>query len=156
MIYIKMRPSNTEWRSLPNRSASIDFRELSLEDILIILWKSSTVLSGSEIPTEENIEEKAKEAIVNAKSHTYRFSSMTGDKVEWYFKKWIEDFNGKKIKTDFSDPGRFCPIWYDNINKKRNYMRNIANIVLSRKYQTKNIYNYDRLVIEDYDFPVEN
>ena len=151
-----MRPSNTEWRTLPNRSASIDFRELSLEDILIILWKASSVLSGSEIPTEENIEEKAKEAILNAKSYTYRFSSLTGDKVEWYFKKWIEDFNGKKIKTDFSDPGRFCPIWYDNINKKRNYMRNIANIVLGRKYQTKNIYNYDRLVIEDYDFPDEN
>ena len=135
-----MRPSKTEWRCLSNRPSSIDFKELSLEEILIILWKASTVLSGSEIPTEENIEMKAKEAIIKARPYTFKFPSIRGDSdVEWYFKKWIEDFNGKKIKADFSDPTRFCSIWYDKINKRDNYMREIANAVLYHKYKIKNM-----------------
>ena len=54
-------------------------------------------------------------------------------------KKWIEDFNGKKIKTDVSDPRCICPIWYDIMNKKTNYTKNISVRILDKKYQRKNI-----------------
>ena len=126
-----------EWRNFSLRPEGIDFREMSLEEVLIVLWKGSNILTGDEIPTEKDLFYKAQQAIYKAKPYTHTFSSLNGKIVNWYFKKWIEDFNGKKIKTDFSDPRCICPIWYDILNKKTNYTRNISIKALDKKYQRK-------------------
>jgi hypothetical protein len=135
MIYLKME----EWRNLSLRPEGIDFREMSPEEVLIVLWKGSNVLTGDEIPIEKDLFYKAQQAIIKAKPYTHTFSSLHGRIETWYFKKWIEDFNGKKIKTDFSDPRCICPIWYDILNKKTNYTRDISIRILDKKHQRKNI-----------------
>jgi len=141
-----MRTEPIQWRHLKIRPKSIDFKELGLEDILIILWKASTKLSDDIIPvngTDEEMFNKAQEAIVTAKPFKYTVTLDDGNTETWYFKKWIEEFNGKKIKTDLSDPSRMCPIWYDEMNDKENYMEQISKTVLDKLYRRKNIkYDY--------------
>tara|TARA_B110000908_G_C10235849_1_gene443266 strand:+ start:71 stop:502 length:432 start_codon:yes stop_codon:yes gene_type:complete len=128
-----------EWRNLSSRPEGIDFSEMSQEEVLIVLWKGSDVLTGDEIPTDDNLFYKAEQAIIKAQPYTHTFFSINGEMSTWYFKKWIEDFNGKKIKTDVSDPRCICPIWYDILNKKTNYAKNISVRILDKKYQRKNI-----------------
>ena len=118
------------WLSTQKFRSPIDFKELGLEHILIILWKASNQLSGDIIPvsgTDEEMFNKAQQAIINAKPFEYTFTYDNGNTETWYFKKWIEEFNGKKIKTDLSDPSRMCPLWYDEINGKENYMKQISD-----------------------------
>ena len=128
-----------EWRNLSSRPEGIDFRDMSQEEVLIVLWKGSDVLISDKIPTDENLFYKANKAITEAQSHTHTFFSINGEMSTWYFKKWIEDFNGKKIKTDLSDTRCICPIWYDILNKKTNYTKNISIRILDKKHQRKNI-----------------
>ena len=39
-----------EWRNLLLRPEGIDFRDMSQEEVLIVLWKGSDVLTSDEIP----------------------------------------------------------------------------------------------------------
>ena len=137
-----MENKPTEWRHLINRPSSIDFKDIGVEDLLIILWKTSKVVVDNEIPVEKSYKEMfsmAQQAIMNTSPFTYEFICENGNTDSWYFKKWIDTFYGKKIMTDFTDPRRMCCLWFDKINDKPNYMREVAVNVLSRRYQRRKI-----------------
>ena len=128
----------TEWRHLTHRPSAVDFRIIPLEEILIILWRSSTVLINDNIPTEKSFDEMfemAKQKIIEAKPMEVELKNGPCIEERWYFKKWITDFYGKKIMSDFSDPRRMCSIWYDEINSKPDYMRSISSQALAKRFQ---------------------
>ena len=128
----------TEWRHLTHRPSAVDFRIIPLEEILIILWRSSTVLIDDNIPTEKSFDEMfemAKQKIIEAKPMEVELKNGPCVEERWYFKKWITDFYGKKIMSDFSDPRRMCSIWYDEINSKPDYMRSISSQALAKRFQ---------------------
>ena len=128
----------TEWRHLTHRPSAVDFRIIPLEEILIILWRSSTVLIDDNIPTEKSFDEMfemAKQKIIEAKPMEVELKNGPCIEERWYFKKWITDFCGKKIMSDFSDPRRMCSIWYDEINSKPDYMRDICSKALAKRFQ---------------------
>ena len=138
MYYIKMARQPTEWRHLTHRPSAVDFRIIPLEEILIILWRSSTVLINDNIPTEKSFDEMfemAKQKIIEAKPMEVELKNGPCIEERWYFKKWITDFYGKKIMSDFSDPRRMCSIWYDEINSKPDYMRSISSQALAKRFQ---------------------
>jgi len=148
MFYLTKRVEEPiEWRNLSLRPESVDFREMSQEEVLVILWKCSNVLIDDKIPSEVDLLSKAREAIMKAKPYNFQVNTFRGKIKIWYFKKWIEDFNGKKIKTDLSDPRCVCPIWYDEINNKRDYTKKISKKIIDKKNQRHNIISDD-----GYDF----
>ena len=133
-----MARQTTEWRYLTHRPSAVDFRVIPLEEILIILWRSSTVLIDDNIPTEKSFDEMfemAKQKIIEAKPMEVELKNGPCIEERWYFKKWITDFYGKKIMSDFSDPRRMCSIWYDEINSKPDYMRSISSQALAKRFQ---------------------
>lgn len=142
MYYIKMARQPTEWRHLTHRPSVVDFKVIPLEEILIILWRSSTVLTDDNIPIEKSFDEMfemAKQKIIEAQPMEVQLKNESCIEKSWYFKKWITEFYGKKIMSDFSDPRRMCSIWYDEINDKPGYMRIISSNTVAKRFQRKMI-----------------